>query len=276
MSQQDFSMAFVDTADRLTALLIHGFPFSSAVWQLQIEDLHGFARLIAPDLRGHGQSDPVPGPYTMKLFADDCVDLLGHLGVAPPFVVSGMSMGGYIALEIVRRYPDLVGGLILNSTRAGADSSEGKENRNKSIKLVKEKGVDALVEQMLPKLFSANTTAEQPEIVEFVQEIMLEASPEGVVGALQAMRDREDSTDMLREISVPTLIVHGADDQLIPLSEARMMHKAIPHSKLVVIPNAGHIPNLENPDAYNDAVIDFLEEVDAHIKGGEDGDEEEG
>lgn len=273
MSQQDFSMAFVDTADRLTALLVHGFPFSSALWQLQIEDLNSFARLIAPDLRGHGQSDAVPGPYTMTLFADDCVDLMGHLGVAPPFIVSGLSMGGYIALEIVRRYPDIVGGLILIATRSGADSDEGKANRDKSIKLVKEKGVEALVEQMLPKLFSPKTKETQPDVVDFVKEIMLEASPEGVIGALQAMRDRDDSTDLLGEITVPTLIIHGADDQLIPLSEARMMHKAIPNSKLVVIPDAGHVPNLENPDAYNDAVIDFFEEVEASLNS--DSEEEE-
>ena len=140
MSEQDFSMAFLDTADRLTALMIHGFPFSSAIWQLQKEDMVNFARIIAPDLRGHGQSDAVEGPYSMQLFADDCVDLMGHLGVAPPFVVSGLSMGGYIAFEIYRRYSEFVGGLVLTSTRPGADSAAGKANRDQAIKMVQDEG----------------------------------------------------------------------------------------------------------------------------------------
>lgn len=263
MSEQDFSMAFIDTADRLTALMVHGFPLSSALWQFQTEDLVNFARIIAPDLRGHGQSDPVEGPYSVQLFADDCVDLMGHLGVAPPFVVNGLSMGGYVALEIFRRYGDHVGGLILSSTQATADSPAAKENRNNAIKTVKEKGVQALVDGLMPKLLSPKTYDEQPDIVEFVHAMMMETSAEGVMGALAAMRDRPDSTETLSKIDVPTLIIHGADDNLIPVSQAEAMHAAIPNSRLIIISDAGHLPNLEQPDAYNDAVIDFLEELES-------------
>ncbi len=262
MSDQDFSMAFIDTADRLTTLLIHGFPFSSAIWQLQKDDLVNFARVIAPDLRGHGQSDSVGGPYSVKLLADDCVDLMGHLSIAPPFVVNGLSMGGYIAFEIVRRYPEVVGGLVLTSTRAGADSEAGKNGRDDAIKLVDDKGVEAIVEGMLPKLFSPATMASDSEVIEYTKEVMLEASAEGVKGALAAMRDRPDSTEMLSKIEVPTLIIHGAEDKIVPVSEAQAMHEAIPNSRLVVIPDAGHLPNLEQPDTYNDVLIDFLEEVE--------------
>lgn len=269
MSEQDFSMAFVDTADRLTALMVHGFPFNSAIWQLQKEDLINFARMIAPDLRGHGQSDNITGPYTMKLLADDCMDLMGHLGVAAPFVVGGLSMGGYITFEAYRRYKELIGGLVLTSTRAGADSEAGKANRNKAIESIQANGVEPFVDEMLPKLFAPQNYEEQEDIVDFVREVMLETSVEGMVGALAAMRDRPDSTATLSQIDVPTLIIHGADDQIVPVFEAEAMHKAIPHSRLVILQDAGHLPNLEQPDAFNDALIDFLEEVEEVISGEE-------
>lgn len=261
--QQDFSMAFLDTADGLTTLMIHGFPLSSALWQPQIEDLKHYTRIIAPDLRGHGQSDAVPGPYSISLLADDCVDLMGHLNVAPPFVVSGLSMGGYIAFEIYRRYSEHVGGLILTATRAAGDSEDGKINRDKTIKLVREQGIEALIEGMLPKLVSSKTAASQSELMLFIQDMMMETSVEGVVGALAAMRDRPDSTSMLNQIQVPTLIIHGQDDQIIPVAEAKAMAKEIPNAELVIIPGAGHVPNLEQPDSYNDAVIDFLDSVES-------------
>lgn len=269
MSEQDFSMAFVDTADRLTALMIHGFPFSSAIWQLQREDLVNFARMIAPDLRGHGQSDAIEGPYTMQLLANDCMDLMGHLGVATPFVVGGLSMGGYITFEAYRNYKDLIGGLVLTSTRAGADSEDGKANRNNAIESIKRDGVEPFVEGMLPKLFSPYTLENNDDMVEFVREVMLETSVEGLIGALEAMRDRPDSTPLLSQIEVPTLVIHGADDKIIPVSEARAMADAIPNGRLLIIENAGHLPNLEQPDTYNDALIDFLEEVEEAITGSE-------
>jgi pimeloyl-ACP methyl ester carboxylesterase len=259
--EDDFVMAFQDSCDMPTLLLIHGFPLSSQMWDPQLEDLAEFVRVIAPDLRGHGQSDSVPGPYTITQLADDCADLLGHLNVATPFVVCGLSMGGYIALEFYRRYPEQVAGLILASTRAGADSEAGKEGRDKAAEMAKNEGATAVSAGMLPKMLAPQNFETDEELVEYVRETMSNASLNGVVGALAAMRDRVDSTPMLGDIDVPVLIIHGADDQLIPLSEAEEMFKAIPDSELVVIPDAGHLPNLEQPDIFNDAIIDFLEEL---------------
>lgn len=270
MSDNDFSMAFVDSCDRLTVLFIHGFPFNSSMWSPQVEDLSNFARIIAPDLRGHGASDAVPGPYTIGQLADDCADLLGHLAVATPFVVCGLSMGGYIALEFCRRYPEHVAGLILAATRAGADSAEGKANRDKTIADVDAGGMSVLVDGMLPKLLSPETAVSDPDLADFVREMMLDTSVAGAKGALAAMRDRADSTDLLGEIDVPVLIIHGEDDQIIPIAEAEAMHKAIPGSQLVRVPDAGHLPNLEQADVFNDAVIDFLEELDIAYDESED------
>jgi pimeloyl-ACP methyl ester carboxylesterase len=170
-------------------------------------------------------------------------------------------MGGYIALEFYRRYPEQVAGLILASTRAGDDSPEGKAGRDKAAELAKSEGATAVSAGMLPKMLAEENYETDVELVEYVKEIVSTASLNGVVGALAAMRDRIDSTPTLGDIDVPVLIIHGADDQLIPVSEAEAMHKAIPNSELVVIPDAGHLPNLEQPDLFNDAVIDFLEEL---------------
>ncbi len=260
-NEEDFVMAFQDSCDKPALLLIHGFPLSSQMWEPQLEDLADFVRVVAPDLRGYGGSDSVPGPYSITLLADDCADLLGHLNVATPFVVCGLSMGGYIALEFYRRYPEQVAGLILASTRAGADSVEGQAGRDKAAELAKTEGATAVSAGMLPKMLAEHNFETDDELVDYVKEIMSTASLNGVVGALAAMRDRIDSTPMLGDIDVPVLIIHGADDQLIPVSEAEAMHNAIPDSELVIIPDAGHLPNLEQPDLFNDAVIDFLEEL---------------
>lgn len=259
---EDTGLAYIDSCDGLTLLMIHGFPFSSAMWEPQVEDLSSVVRVVAPDLRGHGRSEAVPGPYTMEMLADDCVGLLDYLAIFGPVVVCGLSMGGYVALELFRQIPERIAGLILVSTRAAADTAVAKANRDKMISLVEEEGVSPIAEAMLPKLLSSHTLAEDEEVVEFVQEMMEATSAAGVMGALAAMRDRPDSTPTLAGIDVPALIIHGADDQLIPLAEAKAMRSQIPHARFVVVPEAGHIPNLEQMDVFNDAVTDFLLELE--------------
>ncbi|VAW31291.1 hypothetical protein MNBD_CHLOROFLEXI01-3717 [hydrothermal vent metagenome] len=260
-NNEDFVMAFQDSCDKPTLLLIHGFPLSSQMWMPQLEDLEPFVRVIAPDLRGFGHSDSASGAYSVTLLADDCADLLGHLNVATPFIVCGLSMGGYIALEFYRRYPEHVAGLILAATRAGADSDAGKLNRDKAAQLAKDEGATAVSDGMLPKLFAPKNYESDQELVDYVKGVMGTASLNGVVGSLMAMKDRPDSTAMLADIEVPVLIIHGAEDQLIPVAEAEGMAKAIPNAELVVVQGAGHLPNLEEPDQFNDAIIDFLEQV---------------
>ena len=260
--EEDFVMAFQDTADQPTLLLIHGFPLSSNLWVPQLDDLENYMRVIAPDLRGHGNSDNVAGPYSVQQLADDCADLLGHLNVPTPFVVCGLSMGGYVALEFYRRYPEHVAGFILTATRAGADSEEGKVNRDRMIETAVNHGVTAVNKAMLPNLFAPDNYEEDEELVTYVREMMDKTSVEGMVGALAAMRDRPDSTPTLEEIDVPVLIIHGEQDKLIPLSEAEAMVEAIPDAELVVLENSGHLPNLEEPDVFNEAVIEFLDMLD--------------
>jgi pimeloyl-ACP methyl ester carboxylesterase len=256
----DFTMAYQDTCDQMVLLLVHGFPLESGMWELQLQDLADVARVIAPDLRGHGRSDSVPGPYSMKLFSDDIAGLLDYLNVSVPVVVCGLSMGGYIALDFYRRYPERVAGLILTATRAAADSEEGQAGRDKAIATVEAEGTEPIIAGMLPKLLAPDSY-EDDELVDFVKEIMEGTSVEGMIGALQAMRDRPDSTPTLGKIAVPTLIIHGEADQIIPVAEAEAMYRAIDEAEMVIVENAGHLPNLEQPDIFNDAIIDFLEEL---------------
>ncbi|MCP4421899.1 MAG: alpha/beta fold hydrolase, partial [Chloroflexi bacterium] len=159
------------------------------------------------------------------------------------------------------RYPEHVAGLILAATRAGADSDAGKVNRDKAVQLARDEGATAVSATILPKLFTQESYQSDKELVDYVQDVMDTASLNGVMGALLAMKNRADFTAMLDDIDVPVLIIHGAEDQRIPVSEAKMMHEAIPNAELVIVPDAGHLPNLEQPDTFNDAVIDFLEAV---------------
>jgi len=258
VSPTEFLMSYEDSNDRVPVLWLHGFPLNNLLWDFQIDGLADVARLITPDLRGHGLTEPSEPPYTMQMFADDCVRLLDHLDIDGPVVIAGLSMGGYIALEFSRRYPERVAGLILAATRAGADSAEGRVSRDKAAGVAVAQGVEPIVADMLPKLLAPATYQGQPDLVAFVRDMMLATSTDGVVGALAAMRDRSDSTPYLADISVPTLVIHGAEDQLIPTTEAQAMHEAIPQSELVLVPAAGHLPNLEQPDVFNDAVHEFL------------------
>ena len=168
-------------------------------------------------------------------------------------------MGGYVAFEFCRQYPERVAGLILAATRAGADSAEVKDARDKAAGVAIAEGTVAIAEGMLPKLLAPGNYKAQPDLVDFVREMMQETSEDGVVGALTAMRDRPDSTPDLPALDVPVLILHGQEDQLIPLAEAEAMAAALPKAKLVVVPGAGHLPNLEQPEIFNDAVREFLE-----------------
>lgn len=242
-------------------LLIHGYPLSREIWQPQVNGLSDHATIITPDLRGHGESYTFDPPYTMDKLAHDCKLLLDDLSINTPVIVNGLSMGGYIAFALYRKFPELFKGMILTSTRAGEDSSEGKANRDASIKNAQENGVDSVVEGMLPKMFSTKTFENNPGLVESIHRVMSTTSLQGVVGALEGMRDRPDSTPLLPSIQQPVLIIHGEDDQLIPIKEAELMQNMIPNASLVRVADAGHLPNLEQTEIYNQAVLDFLKSI---------------
>ena len=254
-----FSMAYSDAGQGTPLLLVHGFPLNRQLWQPQLEGLSSVARVIAPDLRGHGGSQAVPGPYSMDLFADDLNLFLDALGIREKIVLCGLSMGGYVVFAFYRKYAHRLRGLILTATRAAPDSPAGREARDQMMALAREKGVPAIAESMLPKMLAPQTYRSRPDLVERARSIMLDVSLEGVLGDLAALKDRPDSTPTLAQIDVPTLILHGADDQIIPPSEAEVMRDGIHESKLVVVPEAGHLPGMENIVVFNEAMRNYLE-----------------
>jgi pimeloyl-ACP methyl ester carboxylesterase len=256
-----FDMAYAQNGQGIPLLLIHGFPLNREMWAAQIQALSNEMRVIAPDLRGHGESEAVAGNYSMEMLAEDCNALVEHLGIDQPIVVCGLSMGGYIALAYYRLYPSKVAGLILAATRAGADSAEGKQNRDKTAAKAEEEGPEAVVEGMLPKMLSMKTYEENPDLVEQARSIMEKTTTNGMVGALMGMKNRPDSTGMLEQIEVPTLILYGADDQIIPFEDVETMQDAIPDVHLRILPDAGHLLNLEQPELFNRAVLTFIENL---------------
>ena len=255
---QDITMFYEDCGQGLPILFIHGYPLNHKIWQPQIDGLSDIARIIAPDLRGHGESQATQGEYSMDLLADDCAALLDVIPISQKIVLCGLSMGGYVSLAFLRKYASRLAGLILTATRAAADSSDAKENRLKSINKVKNEGIEPIITGMLPNLLSPHTLSSNPALVAQVREIMQSVSPQGYIGDLMGMKNRPDSTPLLPKIDIPTLLIFGDEDQIIPLEEAKSMHSLIPASQLAIIPGAAHLLQLEKPTEFNDIVRNFI------------------
>jgi pimeloyl-ACP methyl ester carboxylesterase len=256
-------IAFESNGSGRPLLFVHGFPHNRRLWTPQLDALSAGARCINVDLRGFGDSVVQP-PYSMDQYADDIAALLTELGVRRA-IVAGLSMGGYVALALWRRHPAVVAGFILADTRAGADSEEGRRKRDDAIGLVRERGVKALADAQIEGMLGKTTRSTNPALVREVHAMLAAAPPEGVIGALAAMRDRPDSTDTLASISVPALVLVGDEDVLTPPGEGQRLHDGIRGSVLEVIPAAGHLTNLERPDLFNRSVASFISSLSADV-----------
>lgn len=250
---------FLDEGNGPCVLFAHGFPLDHAMWQPQFEALHGTHRVIVPDLRGFGSSDTTPGVVTMECFADDLAELLDALSIRGPVTFCGLSMGGYIAWQFWRRHPQRVASLVLCDTRAAPDSAEAGQGRLDTAEKVLRQGRIPLVRAMIPKLFSQATRENNPEMIEDVRQMIGRASPEGIAAALRGMAQREDAREYLDQIDRPTLIIVGQEDEISPVEEMTTIAEAIPNAEFAVIPNAGHMAPLENPEATNAVLLKFLE-----------------
>jgi len=246
-------------AEHPVLLLVHGFPLDSRMWAAQLDGLAAEARLIAPDLRGHGRSDAPPGPYTVDGHADDLAALLDLLGIERA-IVAGLSMGGYVAFAMWHRHAARVAGLALLDTRAEPDTPAGRANRDAGIALIRERGVLAVAGDMLPKVL-APSSQRDAGLTERVRAMMADQPASGMIGALAAMRDRPDSVPTLATITVPTLVAAGADDQLTPPADARAMGARIRGAEVAIIPQAGHLSPMENPAAVNGALVALIRRV---------------
>jgi len=240
-------------------LFIHGFPFNSVMWQPQLAALPRGWRGIAPDLRGFGATTDGPeSVYDMELYARDLIALLDHIE-AERAVVCGLSMGGYVAFRMWELCRPRIRAFVLCDTRAGADSPEAARARARLAERVRVEGTRPVVDAMLSKMISFSTRHAQPGTVELVRAMMREAPPESIARALLGMARRPDSEPLLRTIDVPTLIVMGADDAITTRGQAEMLARGIRGGRLETIEHAGHLPNLEQPAAFNRALDQFLE-----------------
>jgi pimeloyl-ACP methyl ester carboxylesterase len=218
-------------------------------------------RVIAPDIPGFGRSPALPGEEaSMYAYADAIADWAKSEGLQK-FALAGHSMGGYVAFAFARRHAEMLSGLVLICTRPGPDSEAGKEGRYKLIDEVRERGPQAVVDAMLPKLFAPATAENNPELVDETRQMMLRQSKVGIAAALAAMANRPDSTGGLDDIQVPTLIITGAEDAIIPAPEAEGMLSRIDGAKHVAIEGAGHMAMLEKPKAFNKALKAFVQDL---------------
>ena len=240
-------------------VLLHAFPLHLGMWDEQVVALSSRWRVILPDLPGFGATDPLPDPGATSIegFADLVAGLMDALGVGPA-VIGGLSMGGYVAFSLLRRHPQRVAALVLADTRAAADTPEVIERRNAQQQQVTEEGTDRLVEAQLANLLTEDTRANRPDVVERARALMHGASAAGVIGALEAMKNRADAVPELEAIQVPVLVLVGEHDGPSPPDVAAAMANGIPGARLEVLPGAGHLSNLEAPDAFNRALESFL------------------
>jgi len=238
-------------------IFIHGFPFSNEMWKPQLNALPDSVHAIAYDIRGHGKSDLGDGQYTIDLFVDDLFALLDRLAINHP-ILCGLSMGGYISLRAFERNPDKFAGLILCDTKSEPDTNEDKIKRTSSIKTLKSSGVSVFTENFVKAIFWTKTFETDPETIDFINEIIRANPTLGICGTLLALAARTDTTRSLSSIHVPTCIIAGEYDLLTPPSVAQELHKAIAGSELHILPNAGHMSNLENTKDFNETLVAFL------------------
>ena len=244
-------------------VFIHGFPFSHKMWTFpggQTEALASTHRVIAYDVRGHGDSEVGAGQYTIELFVDDLIGLLDHLSISKTVVV-GLSMGGYIALRAVERHPDRFRALALCDTKSEADSNDAKIKRAASIKAVKANGPRQFAQNFVANVFTPESFNVRPDIVKAIESIIERTAPLSLCGTMLALAGRTDTTSSLSAITIPTLIMVGEHDALTPPAASQAMNEKIPQSEFHVIPGAAHMSNMENPVEFNKHLVGFLQKI---------------
>lgn len=256
---REIEMAYDEVGSGPTVVLLHGYPFNRSMWREQTAALSANYRVITPDLRGHGETSVAPdATATMEEMARDVVALLDELGIER-VTLGGLSMGGYVALALYRRFPLRVRALILADTRPQADTEDARRNREEQAQKILTSGMQSIADDFLKKVLTPATLSDKPETVERVREMILKTNPQGAAAALRGMAVRHDQTNFLEEIFAPTLVIVGDEDKLTPPSDAALMKREIRGSRLEIIKGASHLSNLERPAEFNLALRSFLD-----------------
>lgn len=254
----DGELHFLDEGRGTPLLLVHGFPLDHTMWKWQIAEFSKQCRVIAPDLRGFGQSSVLPGLATMQRMADDLAELIHSLKLSQPLIFCGLSMGGYVAWQFVIRHRELVSKLTLCDTRAIADSAEGAAARQTMAERVQREGPGFIAESMLPKLFAPETISAKSPAVEETREVILRTNPQGIAAACRGMAQRPDVTTLLGQFDLPALLIGGEHDSISTPQEMRGIAAQMPRATFVEIAGAGHMAPLEKPAEVNEAIAAFL------------------
>lgn len=234
-------------------LLVHGHPFDRTMWRPQLAHFSATHRVLAPDLRGYGETPVSESKTAMHTFATDLVELLDQLPADRCFL-GGLSMGGQIAMEFARLFPDRLDGLLLAATSPVAESPAGRRNRTETAERLLREGMHGYADEVLRKMVAPRSS----EVDDHVLGMMRSAPPEGAAAALRGRAERPDYVESLRAIRVPTLVVVGSQDEFTPIADAELIHRTVPGSELVVIEGAAHLPNLERPAEFNAALARLL------------------
>lgn len=247
-------------AGGLPVVFLHGFPFSHSMWLEQLKAVSGFCRAVAYDLRGHGMSDIGDGQYSVEGHVDDLIALLDTLHI-PQAAFVGLSMGGYITLRALERNPERFLAAVLCDTRSEADTTEARLRRFAGMKAVKLEGSAAFADTFVKSIFAETTFSRDPAAIAQIHQTIESTPPLSIAGTLLALASRTDTTPSLERIRIPVLIMVGDQDPVTPVEASRAMQERIPRSELVVIPDAAHMSNLENPGRFNEALVAFLKRV---------------
>lgn len=257
-----FDLSYDDMGEgKVPIIFLHGFPFDKSMWELQLEFLKFNYRLIACDIRGFGKSKDEDSPLSIDLFADDLIQFMDKLKIEKA-IICGLSMGGYIALNALKRFPERFTGLVLADTQCIADSPEVKKNRYKTIDEIEAIGVAEFNEGFIKKVFHKDSFTNNKEVVEQLKTVVSANSQHSITQGLEALADRSETCSSLKDISIPTLIICGRQDEVTPLAQSESMHSSIKGSVLKVIENAGHVSNLEQPHEFAKHLSEFLAELD--------------
>jgi len=258
----DLSVSYNDegkTGDPVL-IFIHGFPFNKSMWNKQTEALKENYRVIAYDVRGHGNSDAGTEDFSIDLFAEDLLNLMDALKIDKA-MLCGLSMGGYIALNAVENYPDRFDALILSDTTCTADTPEAKEKRMKTIESIRKDGVEKFADESVKNLFAPESFSTKKLEIAAVKEMIVNTTEESLCKTLRAFYERKETCSKLPDIYVPVLIMVGNEDKITPLTAAQFMNEKIKDSLLSIIEHAGHLSNIENPSEFNNQLEEFVSTI---------------
>lgn len=241
-------------------IFIHGFPLNKSMWDYQLEALKDEYRVIAYDIRGHGDSDAGYEDFSIDLFANDLISFMDSLKITKA-VICGLSMGGYIVLNAIENYPERFDALILSDTQCFADTPEVRENRLVAIENIKKNGLDDYAHESIKNLFAPVSLLSKETEIASVRKMIVNTSQQSIYNALHALAIRKDTSGILPGIKIPVLILVGKEDKITPTEMAESMHKKIHGSQLNIIEHAGHLSNMENPFEFNYQIRKFISSV---------------